>query len=160
MLNHAPTIRFSSATPSDEKSSPDNSGESLVLATISMVRSAYSIYPDQTDLVDDAVIAKIEGDCEVDQTLLPPLGDGSHWTRGSYVLVIFRNPSDMIECIMQAADNTFHLFGRPDQFSNDVYPDDKGNFLQLSRISGKSVEIMEPVTARNMLNESAFDLYI
>ncbi|KAJ1919479.1 hypothetical protein H4219_001950 [Mycoemilia scoparia] len=158
------TIRFCAASESDQKDSANaakssSGSSSMVLATMNVVRSIYSIYPDQLDLVDDAVIAKIEGDCDVDPSLLPALEDGSRWTRGSYALVIFRSPNDMIECIMQASD-TFGLFGRPDDFYNDMLPDSDGHFLQLSNIGGKSVEIMEPVTARNMLNESARLLYV
>ncbi|ORX65879.1 hypothetical protein DL89DRAFT_93268 [Linderina pennispora] len=45
------------------------------LALMKAIRSAYSVFPDSIDLVDNAVIAKFEGDCEIDQSLLPKPDD-------------------------------------------------------------------------------------
>ncbi|KAJ1673519.1 hypothetical protein EV182_005072, partial [Spiromyces aspiralis] len=65
----------------------------------------------------------------------------------------------MVKSIMCSAD-FFHLYGRPDSIANDLFPDSDGRFLSLSDAAGRSVEIMEPVTARSMLNESARALYL
>ncbi|KAI8321222.1 hypothetical protein GQ54DRAFT_262123, partial [Martensiomyces pterosporus] len=85
------------------------------LAVMRAVRSAYSIFPDNIDLVDSAVIAKLEGDCEIDSSLQPRIEDAegdrastatsASRAHGSYALIIFQSPSDMASALVEASAN-------------------------------------------------------
>ncbi|KAJ2794182.1 hypothetical protein H4S07_006829, partial [Coemansia furcata] len=126
-------------------------------------RAAYCIYPDNLDLVDTAVIAKVEGDCEIDPSLLPRLEDADDGetpavtsrTHGAYALVIFQSPPDMMSALVEAANNA-KLYNAPATFMPDFLPArDSSLYLSVADIADKSIEIMEPVTARRMMDNLA-----
>ncbi|KAJ1859851.1 hypothetical protein LPJ57_006852, partial [Coemansia sp. RSA 486] len=133
------------------------------VATIKSTRYAYSIYPDSLDKIDGAMIAKFEGDCDVDASLQPkleavdgdrdlaPLNPRDH---GSYALVIFQSPADMAQALVETASQS-RLCNMPAKFVPDFVPDRLNLYLSLSDIADKSIEIMEPVTARRMLENLA-----
>ncbi|KAJ2157017.1 hypothetical protein GGF46_004797 [Coemansia sp. RSA 552] len=128
------------------------------LAVLRNPRSAYAIYPDSIESIDAAVIAKLEGDCDVDASLQPALeatdGDevvASSRTHGSYALVLFESPSEMVMALAETASRA-RLYSMPEAFAPDVAPDRTGLYLALADLADKSVEIMEPVTARRMLD--------
>ncbi|KAJ2369737.1 hypothetical protein IW150_005082 [Coemansia sp. RSA 2607] len=133
------------------------------VATVKSARYAYSIYPDSLDKVDGAMIAKFEGDCDVDSSLLPkidasdgerdlaPLNSRDH---GSYALVIFQSATDMASALIEVASHA-RLCNMPTRFVPDFVPDRMNLYLSLSDIADKSIEIMEPVTARRMLENLA-----
>ncbi|KAJ1647319.1 hypothetical protein LPJ64_001300 [Coemansia asiatica] len=133
------------------------------VATIKSTRYAYSIYPDSLDKIDSAMIAKFEGDCDVDASLQPkleavdsdrdlaPLNPRDH---GSYALVIFQSPTDMALALVEVASQS-RLCNMPTGFVPEFVPDRLNLYLSLSDIADKSIEIMEPVTARRMLENLA-----
>ncbi|KAJ2349293.1 hypothetical protein GGH91_000899 [Coemansia sp. RSA 2671] len=145
-------------------SSEDDAAPRVLLASIKTARAAYCIYPDCLDLVDTAVIAKLEGDCEIDPSLLPRLedadGDGetlavTSRTHGAYALVIFQSPPDMMSALVEAANNA-KLYNAPASFMPDFLPTRDANlYLSVADIADKSIEIMEPVTARRMMDNLA-----
>ncbi|KAJ2734382.1 hypothetical protein IW152_002391 [Coemansia sp. BCRC 34962] len=145
-------------------SSEDDAAPRVILASIKSARAAYCIYPDCLDLVDTAVIAKLEGDCEIDPSLLPRLedadGDGeapavTSRTHGAYALVIFQSPPDMMSALVEAANNA-KLYNAPASFLPDFLPTRDANlYLSVVDIADKSIEIMEPVTARRMMDNLA-----
>ncbi|KAJ2634068.1 hypothetical protein GGF44_003612, partial [Coemansia sp. RSA 1694] len=106
----------------------------------------------------------LEGDCEIDPSLLPRLedadGDGetpavTSRTHGAYALVIFQSPPDMMSALVEAANNA-RLYNTPTSFSPDFLPSrDASLYLSVADIADKSIEIMEPVTARRMMDNLA-----
>ncbi|KAJ2745215.1 hypothetical protein GGI20_002354 [Coemansia sp. BCRC 34301] len=144
--------------------SEDDASPRVLLAAIKAARAGYCIYPDSLDLVDTAVIAKLEGDCEIDPSLLPRLedadGDGetpavTSRTHGAYALVIFQSPPDMVSALVEVASNA-RLYNTPASFSPDFLPSrDASLYLSVADIADKSIEIMEPVTARRMMDNLA-----
>ncbi|KAJ2260345.1 hypothetical protein GGI01_003061 [Coemansia sp. RSA 376] len=144
--------------------SEDDASPRVLLASIKTARAAYCIYPDSLDLVDTAVIAKVEGDCEIDPSLLPRLedadGDGetpavTSRTHGAYALVIFQSPPDMMSALVETANNA-KLYNAPASFLPDFLPArDASLYLSVADIADKSIEIMEPVTARRMMDNLA-----
>ncbi|KAJ2542442.1 hypothetical protein EV175_006056, partial [Coemansia sp. RSA 1933] len=129
-------------------------------AMLTNVRNAYSVYPDSIEMVDTALIAKLEGDCDIDSSLQPKLeeADGeagvsmvaASRAHGSYGLVIFQSPSDMASALVEVASQA-RLYNMPASFTPDVLPSHDNLYLQSSSVADKSIEIMEPVTARRML---------
>ncbi|KAJ1752797.1 hypothetical protein LPJ79_000933 [Coemansia sp. RSA 1821] len=137
--------------------------ERTQLAVLRNPRSAYAIYPDSLDSVNTAVIAKLEGDCDVDASLHPKIEDpdgereevvAPSRTHGSYALVIFQNPGEMGSALVETAARA-KLYSMPKSFAPDVVPDREKLYLAPSDIADKSIEIMEPVTARRMLDNLA-----
>ncbi|KAJ2471903.1 hypothetical protein GGI02_001950, partial [Coemansia sp. RSA 2322] len=133
----------------------------MQLAAMKTLRAAYCIYPDSLDLVDTAVIAKLEGDCEVDSSLQPQLEDSeadapamTSRSHGSYALVIFQAPADMMSALVEAAANA-KLYNAPASFAPDFLPVRNSLYLSVADIADKSIEIMEPVTARRMMDNLA-----
>ncbi|KAJ2592764.1 hypothetical protein IWW49_000863 [Coemansia sp. RSA 1797] len=133
------------------------------LAVLSSPRSAYAIYPDSLDTVGSAVIAKLEGDCDVDESLHPKIEDpdgereevvNPARTHGSYALVIFQTPDEMAAALVETAVRA-KLYSMPKSMAPDVLPDREKLYLAPSDIADKSIEIMEPVTARRMLDNLA-----
>ncbi|KAJ2784215.1 hypothetical protein H4R18_001270 [Coemansia javaensis] len=147
------------------------------LATLTSPRSAYAIYPDSLDSVATAVIAKLEGDCDVDASLHPKIDDDGDdddpeaaaggpaaaaaeppvatlRAHGSYALVIFQTPDDMAAALIETAAHA-RLYRMPTAFAPDVVPDPRSLYLSPADIADKSIEIMEPVTARRMLDNVA-----
>ncbi|KAJ2757558.1 hypothetical protein H4S06_003123, partial [Coemansia sp. BCRC 34490] len=129
-------------------------------AMLTNLRNAYSVYPDSIDMVDTAVIAKLEGDCDIDSSLQPKLeeadGDASGLmvaasrAHGSYALVIFQSPPDMASALAEVSSQA-RLYNMPTSFMPDVLPSHDDIYLKTTSIADKSIEIMEPVTARRML---------
>ncbi|KAJ2297796.1 hypothetical protein IWW55_004675, partial [Coemansia sp. RSA 2706] len=137
--------------------------ERAQLAVLRNPRSAYAIYPDSLDSVSTAVIAKLEGDCDVDASLQPKLEDpdgereevvAPSRTHGSYALVIFQSPDQMAAALAETAARA-KLYSMPKAFAPDVVPDREKLYLAPADIADKSIEIMEPVTARRMLDNLA-----
>ncbi|KAJ2759364.1 hypothetical protein IWQ56_005757, partial [Coemansia nantahalensis] len=131
------------------------------LAVLSSPRHGYAIYPDSLDSVDAAVIAKLEGDCDVDASLHPKIEDAddelpvaTSRTHGSYALVIFQSPAEMAAALAETAACA-RLYRMPAAFAPDMVPDRERLYLQAADIADKSIEIMEPVTARRMLDNIA-----
>ncbi|KAJ1899202.1 hypothetical protein LPJ66_002268, partial [Kickxella alabastrina] len=133
------------------------------IAAVKSPRYSYSIYPDSIDKVDSAMIAKFEGDCDVDSSLLPnledtdgerdvaPLNSRDH---GSYALVIFQSAVDMASALVEVAAHG-RMYNMPSSFAPDFIPERQNLYLSLPDIADKSIEIMEPVTARRMLENLA-----
>ncbi|KAI9501049.1 hypothetical protein BX070DRAFT_51412 [Coemansia spiralis] len=130
------------------------------VAVLRNTRNAYSIYPDNIDMVDTAVIAKLEGDCDIDSSIQPQLEDADGETtssvvatsraHGSYALVIFQSPPDMASALVEASAQA-KLYNMPVSYTPDVLPSHDNLYLKVSDVADKSIEIMEPVTARRML---------
>ncbi|KAJ2717196.1 hypothetical protein H4R19_000140 [Coemansia spiralis] len=131
------------------------------LAVLSSPRHSYAIYPDSLDSVDAAVIAKLEGDCDIDASLHPKIDNANDElpvatsrTHGSYALVIFQSPAEMAAALAEIA-SCARLYRMPAGFAPDVVPDREKLYLLPSDVADKSIEIMEPVTARRMLDNVA-----
>ncbi|KAJ2613834.1 hypothetical protein H4S08_002001 [Coemansia sp. RSA 1365] len=131
------------------------------LAVMKSPRNFYAIYPDSLESVNTAVIAKIEGDCDVDASLYPKIEESedeppvaTSRTHGSYALVLFQSPGEMVAALAETADRA-KLYRMPGAFLPDVAPNRENLYLSISDVADKSVEIMEPVTARRMMDNLA-----
>ncbi|PIA17645.1 hypothetical protein COEREDRAFT_40571, partial [Coemansia reversa NRRL 1564] len=81
------------------------------LAVMKSPRNFYAIYPDSLESVNTAVIAKLEGDCDVDASLYPKIEESeddppvaTSRTHGSYALVLFQSPAEMVAALAETAD--------------------------------------------------------
>ncbi|KAJ2788918.1 hypothetical protein H4R20_007279, partial [Coemansia guatemalensis] len=131
------------------------------LAAMRNPRNVYAIYPDSLESVNTAVIAKLEGDCDVDASLYPKIEESedeppvaTSRTHGSYALVLFQSPDEMVAALAETADRA-KLYRMPGAFLPDVAPDRENLYLSIADVADKSVEIMEPVTARRMMDNLA-----
>ncbi|KAJ2842538.1 hypothetical protein GGI22_007520, partial [Coemansia erecta] len=113
-------------------------------AMLTNVRNAYSVYPDSIDMVDTALIAKLEGDCDIDSSLQPKLeeADGeagasmvaASRAHGSYGLVIFQSPPDMASALVEVSSQA-RLYNMPTSFTPDVLPSHDDLYLRPSSIA-------------------------